>query len=42
MSQFSIVLEQDGEVFTFDCSADDYNHALEQAANAYPDAEIVG
>lgn len=35
--------EQPGDLFTihFDCSADDIDHAEEQALNAYPGCEIV-
>ena len=42
MSQFTITLAEGGEVFEFTCSAEDYAHALEQARNAYPDAEVIG
>ena len=34
------VKEANGEVYVFDCFAENSNHATEQAQNAYPDAVV--
>lgn len=38
---YVVHVTEDGETFIFRCAAESHGHALEQALNAYPEAEAL-